>query len=140
MHFNNLTGLQKLLLGVLLLILIGLGASMLFGREGTELLPEEEKAALIPGPRSFDGTYECLPHRDTSGPQTLECAFGIQTDDGDHHGLSLTALAPSLADTLQTGTRIRVQGVYVPVEALSSDAWQRYDIEGILQVDTLELI
>lgn len=36
---------------------------------------------------SVAGTPVCLPHKDTSGPTTLECALGIKGDDGRHYAL-----------------------------------------------------
>lgn len=35
------------------------------------------------------GTLVCLPHRDTSGPQTLECAYGLKdSTTGYYYGLT----------------------------------------------------
>lgn len=36
---------------------------------------------------TYVGTLVCLPHKNTSGPVTLECAYGLQTNDGNYHGL-----------------------------------------------------
>lgn len=34
------------------------------------------------------GMTICLPHRNTSGPQTMECALGLKGDDGKNYGLN----------------------------------------------------
>lgn len=34
------------------------------------------------------GTVVCLPHRKTSGPITLECAIGLEDEQGNYYGLS----------------------------------------------------
>lgn len=36
---------------------------------------------------TYTGKLVCLPHKNTSGPVTLECAYGLQTANGDYHGL-----------------------------------------------------
>lgn len=37
--------------------------------------------------QTFTGTIVCLPHKDTSGPQTMECAYGLRDDSGVYYGL-----------------------------------------------------
>jgi hypothetical protein len=98
---------------------------------------------------TLEGTIVCLPHRDTSGPQTMECAFGLQI------GVMGATNAPGAAtfyalDTQdvqsensilqQTGIMVKVTGTIVPVEALSSDMWQKYNIKGIMRVKTYEKV
>lgn len=36
---------------------------------------------------TITGTPTCLPHKDTSGPTTLECAIGLKGDDGRYYAL-----------------------------------------------------
>lgn len=88
----------------------------------------------------FSGVFECLPHNDTSGQQTDECAYGIKADDGRHFALDFGPLeSMEQYSRLQVGMRIRVEGPYVPIEAISSDRWMAYPITGILSVVSLEL-
>jgi hypothetical protein len=84
---------------------------------------------------TFIGTPTCLPHRDTSGPQTLECAMGIRFDDGTHYALDMSGVSGDFQS--YTG-RISVSGTVVPIEAISSDVWQKYDIQGIMKVSSAE--
>lgn len=88
---------------------------------------------------SYEGTFigmpTCLPHRDTSGPQTLECAFGIKFDDGSYYALDMSSVSGDFQS--YTG-RISVSGTVVPIEAISSDVWQKYDIKGIMKVSSAE--
>jgi hypothetical protein len=44
---------------------------------------------LIPaaGTVSITGTMTCLPHKNTTGPQTLECAFGLKDAQGNYYAL-----------------------------------------------------
>jgi hypothetical protein len=39
-------------------------------------------------PITITGEFLCLPHKNTEGPQTLECAFGIKDDEGNYYALS----------------------------------------------------
>lgn len=84
---------------------------------------------------TFIGTPTCLPHLDTSGPQTLECAFGIRFADGTHYALDMSDVSGDFQS--YTG-RISVSGTVVPIEAISSDIWRKYDIKGIMKVSSAE--
>lgn len=85
---------------------------------------------------TLSGVYECLPHIDTSGPQTMECAFGLRTDDGTYYAVNFgdDALA---AQQFQSGARITAEGNVVIKEALSSDYWAKYNMKGIFTVTRL---
>lgn len=82
---------------------------------------------------TLSGTQVCLPHADTEGPQTLECALGMKTDAGEYYALDFGTL-PEGIPALTDGDRFSVTGLITPVEMLSSDHWKKYDIEGILSV------
>jgi hypothetical protein len=82
---------------------------------------------------TLSGEYLCLPHVDTSGPQTLECAFGLKTDDGIYYALDFNLMSQTIPD-LMMGQRISASGVVTPVERLSSDHWRQYPIVGIFSV------
>ncbi|HSE56656.1 MAG TPA: hypothetical protein VLB02_01050 [Candidatus Paceibacterota bacterium] len=84
---------------------------------------------------TIEGTLTCLPHKDTSGPTTLECAFGLVTDAGQYY-----AFDTSRTDLEQTGDRVRVTGVVTPVESLSANQWQNYNIVGIITVASVQKI
>jgi hypothetical protein len=87
----------------------------------------------IPAQTTIVGTYECLPHRDTSGPQTMECAFGIKGTDGAHYALDTGLLDSNVWMSAPTDTQLEVEGVLVPADQLSSNQWQKYDITGIMR-------
>ncbi len=56
---------------------------------------------------SITGAIECLPHKNTSGPQTLECAFGLRGDDDQHY---LLVYKPATQDHIPVGQRVKVFG------------------------------
>lgn len=82
---------------------------------------------------TLTGEYVCLPHRDTKGPQTLECALGMKTDSNEYYALDFN-LVSGEAQKLMTGDRFTATGTITPLEMLSSDHWQKYNIEGIFSV------
>ena len=87
---------------------------------------------------SITGEYTCLPHKNTSGPQTLECALGIKGNDGNYYSLDTNQIGMESVISIPTGSTIQVDGTFTPVEALSSDHWQKYNIRGIITVTSLE--
>lgn len=89
---------------------------------------------------TLTGTYECLPHKNTEGPQTMECALGLFGTDGYHYALDLTALHSGGMINFATGTTLEVDGMLVPIEQISSNHWQKYNIRGIIKVTNLSQI
>lgn len=89
-----------------------------------------------PSPITIFGTYTCLPKVNTGGPVTLECALGLQTDVG-YYALDASAVLTANYPAIQTGESITVEGTLVPVEMVSVDRWQTYDVVGIIAVEKL---
>lgn len=89
---------------------------------------------IVPQQATLEGVYLCLPHKNAEGPQTMECALGMKTDDGSYYALDMNALAPGQADAFQVNSRIKVEGLITPIEMLSSDHYQNYPIKGIMSV------
>ncbi len=98
--------------------------------------------ATVPPENNIElrGTQICLPHKDTSGPQTMECAIGLKADDGANYGLDTSRLQPDAVGELYGGARVRIVGHYTPAEALSTDHFHKYDMKGIVQIDIIERI
>jgi hypothetical protein len=92
----------------------------------------------LPQRRTIVGYWECLPHKDRTGPQTLECAFGIAVDQSDGHYAVDTRLMGAYPIDFPTGTKVRVSGVVTPADQLSST--QKYDIDGIIRATVIEKI
>ncbi len=86
-----------------------------------------------PRTMTLSGTYVCLPHLDTSGPQTDECAFGLQADDGEYYAVNFGQSANAMAQFM-SGERITAEGFLVIKEALSTDQWAKYNMKGIFTV------
>jgi hypothetical protein len=77
------------------------------------------------------GEVVCLPHKDQSGPQTMECAFGLEDDNGDYYGLSDLDQA-TMGGVVDTGKMITVTGTLAEPEANNI-----YDVVAVIEVDTV---
>ncbi len=75
---------------------------------------------------TLTGESVCLPHKDTSGPQTLECAFGLRTDDNRHYALEFSDNTINIA----FGKRVEVTGT------LTTPVDSNYDIVGSIKVES----
>ena len=82
---------------------------------------------------TLTGQFDCLPHANKTGPQTLECAFGLKTDSGEYYSLDLNQL-PQPHPEFAAGERFTATGTVTPIANLSSDHWRKYDIQGIFSV------
>jgi hypothetical protein len=87
---------------------------------------------------TIKGVWECLPHKNTSGPQTMECAFGIKEDETGKHYAINTQLMSTYPVDYPSDTHVEVQGVLTRANTLNSDMWQRYPIEGILSATSIK--
>ncbi len=92
-------------------------------------------ADLDPTPQNvtLTGKYVCLPHLDTRGPQTLECAFGLQTDENTYYAVNFGASADAMMQ-FKSGETITAEGFVVIKEALSSNQWEKYNMKGIFTI------
>jgi hypothetical protein len=108
------------------------------GRNGTWMIVKAVKGSYstLPQRQTLVGYWECLPHKDKSGPQTTECAFGIALDASDAHYAVSTSLMSTYPVDFPTGTKVRISGVVTPVEMLNSI--QKYDIDGIISATSIE--
>ncbi len=82
---------------------------------------------------NLTGTAVCLPHVNQVGPQTMECAIGMKTDDGSYYAVD-ASLSSQLVPELVPGMRFSASGLFTPVEMLSSDHWRAYPIKGIFSI------
>lgn len=120
-----------IVIGVILILLAG--GFYTFNNHIYNEKQQDAGLALAPYDATLTGEYVCLPHKDTSGPQTDECAFGIKTDASEYYALDFNMI-PEGHEDFQSGTKFSASGTITPIENLSTDHWRRYDIEGIFTV------
>ena len=75
------------------------------------------------------GTTICLPHRNPSGPQTMECALGLKGDDGNNYGLN----DPGWKFLVGTGNGIEVE----IIGKLTKKQDPKYDSAGVIEMENL---
>lgn len=91
-------------------------------------------------PVTMTGSYECLPHRDTSGPQTLECAFGLLMGD-TYYAIDTSQVGNNVLTTLNTGDQITVSGELTQAEDLDPESRLLiYDIAGVIQASAIAAV
>jgi len=73
-----------------------------------------------------------LPHKDNSGPVTLECAIGIVDENKAY--FSLSDPEQKFISDLVTGKKYRISGFY------SSSAESKYKIDGQIKIEKIELL
>lgn len=78
----------------------------------------------------LEGEIVCLPHKNTEGPQTLECAFGLQTQEGTHYDLRNLSQEPGSIDT---GMQVQVTGTSTRPEADNI-----YDVAAVIEVKSIK--
>lgn len=122
----------NIVIAVITLILILSGVYLIYSRSAIQVLPP----VTVPpaGPITVVGTVQCLPHRDTSGPQTLECAFGLRDGEGRYYGLRDTDPEYRNVSSVPMNEPVRVIGVFVP----RSD--DKYQSIGVIEVEIITLI
>lgn len=119
------------LFGILVVILCYVVIST-FLSHGFPSFPNPSLAEVPPaGDIAVRGTMVCLPHRDTSGPQTDECAFGIKDDTGRYFALSDSDPEYQNISGLAMNLRIEISGYFTP----RSDS--RYQDIGIITVTSV---
>jgi hypothetical protein len=130
-------------LGIILGLILLLGLAGLINLlKPRTMMPNSPHQVIAPGVYTVEGQSVCLPHRNTEGPQTLECAFGVRLDDGNHLALDLGNQPSAGQDfNFAMGDRIRVTGQVVPLEAISSNHWQIYaNLRGIMRVESVSQV
>ena len=133
-----LFGFMTLLFGIVIGFFFGYG----IGNANSVKIIRDEDAVVAPQPVptkiELRGTQICLPHKKQNGPQTKECAMGLKATDGKNYGLDASSLAPDAIGEFMDGALVRIVGDFTPSEALSTDHWQQYLMEGIVHVTLVE--
>ena len=132
---------------VFFILILGGVASALFAPNPVQVnvrsMPTPPPVVIVPETQetgvsrdvTLRGEIVCLPHRNTEGPQTMECAFGLKTANGFYALSSQQNVIPP-----ETGKSVEVKGVMVPAQAINSDQWQKYNIVGVVEVKSYKLL
>lgn len=82
---------------------------------------------------TLEGVAVCLPNKNSSGPNTLECAVGLKTDDGTYYGISGDT-SHQLSSETGSNRRVKVSGNIEP----STDT--PYTITQLIAVSKIEFL
>lgn len=82
---------------------------------------------------TLEGTIVCLPHLNTDGPHTLECAYGLKTADNTYYALRDT-IDHSVIGQLATDQKARVSG------AFKNEPSEKYQDIGTITVEKVEIL
>lgn len=118
-------------------LLVAIGCILLTACGTPSSAQKSDDAVSAPRQVTLSGTSVCLPHRDTSGPQTMECALGLRTDDGSFYALDLRLLETDILTDVPTDARLTVQGTLVPLDDIDGHTWDTYDIVGQMRVTSV---
>jgi hypothetical protein len=97
------------------------------GKTYTRSINQEE----VTSPLSLEGQTVCLPHKNTEGPHTMECAIGLKTNDGKYYGLGTDPYDSAMSTT---NRQIRVNGT------LKTSSDSKYQSEGTITVTSYEFL
>ena len=86
----------------------------------------------VQGEVKMTGQTVCLPYKDDGMMHTMECAYGLQVGD-KYYALDLG----SFTVDFETQETLSIEGTFVSLDALSSEQWQQYDIEGVVAVTAI---
>jgi hypothetical protein len=81
---------------------------------------------------TITGEVVCLPHKDQTGPQTLECAFGIKEENGPYYGISDPQM--KYVPSLPTGKKVVITGM---LRNNQNDPSNKYDTVGVIEVSSV---
>jgi hypothetical protein len=125
---------SKHTLELLFLIAIILIGALGFGAYAFSKSPSSTVAALPAGPIVIRGTLLCLPHRDTSGPHTASCAYGLMDSAGRYYALRDTSPSYKNISSVPTNAQVEVIGTFAPKEDTT------YQSSGIISVTSISIV
>ena len=80
---------------------------------------------------TLSGEFVCLPHKNASGSQTMECAYGLKTPEGNYYALRDSDPQYKNISGVTMGKKVSVTGVFTPRED------DKYPTEGIFEVQSV---
>ena len=112
--------------------ILGLLTGLILGAAGMAIVKQTKQPVTTA--TTLEGTVICLPHKDTSVPQTLECASGLKTSDKTY---SLSSEKPLTEVSAAAGSdkKIKVTGILQAENASS-----KYQTDGSFVVSSYEFL
>lgn len=115
---------HKLVVFLVAVVLL-VGAILIIGNVVKAPSPKENSRM------SVKGELVCLPHKDTDGPQTLECAYGFKAEDGKYYALKEKDPDHPIFADKELKKAVTIEGSF------ASEKSNIYQQEGVITVDKL---
>lgn len=115
--------------------LVVLAALVIFGFllfKGWDKVVNDE----IDGMVTVTGNFGCLPLKTGTATPEKDCTLGVRSRDGLHYALDISRIQDANTD-LKAEDTIAVTGTFKPESEISSSEWAKYDIAGVMLVNTL---
>lgn len=97
--------------------------------------PKNDNQPVINEAVTMKGKVVCLPHKNTGGPHTLECAIGLQNDNNKYYALKDDDSQPGQSPLNDVfNKRVEVTGIYTQ----TNDSV--YDIAGTITLSKLKVL
>ena len=117
----------------IVVLLLGAGVYRYLYPTSKKLAPAPIEETVTPRQITVTGKVICLPHKDTSGPQTMECAFGIKDIAGTNYALRDPEM--KYVTNLQMDTDTTISGMLDTSSA--TDPQQKYDVAGTIEISNV---
>lgn len=102
-------------------------------------VPAPTTSPAVPaGEITVSGEITCLP-KVGRGAQTMECAIGLQDDDGLYYGLRNLSDHGTAGEFMDTSIRVEVSGELVHEEIFGPDG-NRYNTVGVIEITSIQKI
>ena len=105
---------KKTVLRIVLMAILMVTAAAIVLVNRRSVSPPESVTPLPSGEIIVVGKMECLPHKDTDGPQTLECAFGLKDAEGRYFALRDSDPNYQNLSSAPMGVVVEVEGIFTP--------------------------
>lgn len=125
----------------LIVVLSIIAIIFMFNSLNDYIYGEKQKTEVQkPYKATLSGTYLCLEQKESIEGKQEKCVFGLKTEVGEYYLIDFNLMSQSISN-LWTDTRIKANGVLTPIEYLSTNHWQKYNVKGVFSVtDSLEEI
>ncbi|MFZ2484507.1 MAG: hypothetical protein WAX80_02350 [Minisyncoccia bacterium] len=128
-NFENESFARKNSIWLVVLIALAIFGFLLF--KGWDKVINGEIDGMI----TITGSFSCLPLKvGTESPDA--CTLGVKSRDGFHYALDISRIQDANTD-LKAEDTIAVTGTLKPASDIPTSEWAKYDVMGIVLVNTL---
>jgi hypothetical protein len=120
----------------LIIIVLVLSLVAYFGLSQKQVIGvPSEPAEIIASPITVRGVIGCIPKIGT-GPQTMECALGLQSTEGIYYGLKYLSDHDENFELVSPEINVEITGTLVDEEMFGPDG-NKYDTAGTIEIGSV---